>query len=220
MGAPLHGINAFLTTNQLKKLGDLGLVAKASRSSQIVMFKPPPLIVMFVDNGLLSGNFDSTSLKFFSNALAAITNRERPSFFTKSRNRKLRFGYCSKRQTNSQDKETASKLLNVYEKQHLYQELASTAESGWHLTARWMSTTSIVPVDLNAYILKMELDIAFLTKTVGDNCIAKQFLKASEGKATQIENLLILKTDWKLYDPLFWNISMFKGEQFVAKTKR
>ncbi|PIA37167.1 hypothetical protein AQUCO_03000029v1 [Aquilegia coerulea] len=33
---------------QLEKLGDLGLVAKASRSSQTVMFKPPPLTVVKV----------------------------------------------------------------------------------------------------------------------------------------------------------------------------
>ncbi|KAF5180052.1 Trehalase [Thalictrum thalictroides] len=96
------------------------------------------------------------------------------------------------------DKETASKLLNVSEKQHLYRELASTAESGWDFSTRWMrnhtdlttlSTTSIVPVDLNAYILKMELDIVFLAKTVGDKCIAEQFLKASEARGDAMNSV-------------------------------
>ncbi|XP_060186178.1 uncharacterized protein LOC132615580 isoform X3 [Lycium barbarum] len=48
-------------------------------------------------------------------------------------------------------------------KRELYRELASAAESGWGFSSRWMrngsdltttSTTSIVPVDLNALLLK------------------------------------------------------------------
>lgn len=38
----------------------------------------------------------------------------------------------------SQDKETAEKLSNFCEKQRLYRELASAAESGWDFSTRWM----------------------------------------------------------------------------------
>lgn len=37
-----------------------------------------------------------------------------------------------------QDKAWASKLLNSSEKQHFYREVASTAESGWDFSTRWM----------------------------------------------------------------------------------
>lgn len=37
-----------------------------------------------------------------------------------------------------QDKELASKILNVSEKQQFYREVASTAETGWDFSTRWM----------------------------------------------------------------------------------
>ncbi|XWS61566.1 hypothetical protein CRYUN_Cryun07bG0136300 [Craigia yunnanensis] len=61
------------------------------------------------------------------------------------------------------DREFASKFLNVSEKLQFYRELASTAESGWDFSTRWMrnssefttlSTTTILPVDLNIFILR------------------------------------------------------------------
>ncbi|KAF5197980.1 Trehalase [Thalictrum thalictroides] len=103
-------------------------------------------------------------------------------------------------ETSTIDKESASKLLNPYDKQHLYRELASTAEAGWDFSTRWMrnhsdfatlATTSIVPVDLNLYILKMELDIAFLARTMGQNSIAEQFLNAS-----QLRRLAMVSIFW------------------------
>nr|GMD98665.1 probable trehalase [Ipomoea batatas] len=62
------------------------------------------------------------------------------------------------------DMETASKLSSACEKKHLYREIATTAESGWDFSSRWMrdgsdlttlATTSVLPVDLNAFILKV-----------------------------------------------------------------
>lgn len=38
-----------------------------------------------------------------------------------------------------QDSEIASKLSNTCEKRKLYRELASTAESGWDFSTRWMT---------------------------------------------------------------------------------
>lgn len=38
----------------------------------------------------------------------------------------------------SQDTETADKLTNDCEKEQLYRELASTAETGWDFSTRWM----------------------------------------------------------------------------------
>ncbi|KAL5719054.1 alpha,alpha-trehalase [Ranunculus cassubicifolius] len=103
-------------------------------------------------------------------------------------------------ETSTIDIESASKL-NESEKQHFYRELASTAESGWDFSTRWMrngsdlttlATTSILPVDLNAYMLKMELDIAFLARTMGENSTSDQFLSASEDRR-------------KAMNSIFWN---------------
>lgn len=102
------------------------------------------------------------------------------------------------------DREIASNFSNTCEKTKLYRELASAAESGWDFSTRWMrngsdlaslATTSIVPVDLNAFILKMELDITSLAHVIGDNKIAARFMEASE-------------TRKKAMNSIFWKAEM------------
>ncbi|KAD5316827.1 hypothetical protein E3N88_16773 [Mikania micrantha] len=106
------------------------------------------------------------------------------------------------------DIETANKLKNDCGREQLYRELASAAESGWDFSTRWMkntsdlttlSTTTILPVDLNAYILKMELDISFLATVVGESSHALHFARASESRK-------------KAMDIVFWNEE--KGQWF------
>lgn len=107
-------------------------------------------------------------------------------------------------ESSTNDKESASKILDASEKQQFYRELASTAESGWDFSTRWMrnssdfttlATTSILPVDLNAFILMMELDIASLAKVIGENTISERFVEASQGRK-------------KAMDSVFWNAKM------------
>ncbi|XP_027081797.1 probable trehalase [Coffea arabica] len=102
-------------------------------------------------------------------------------------------------ESSSIDQETASRLSNVCEKTQLYRELASAAESGWDFSTRWMrnasdlttlSTTYIVPVDLNSFILKMELDIAFLANVTGESSIAARFTEASEARKKAMNAIL------------------------------
>ncbi|RDX83449.1 putative trehalase, partial [Mucuna pruriens] len=87
------------------------------------------------------------------------------------------------------DKAFGSKFSSVSEKRQFYRELASAAESGWDFSTRWMrnppdfttlATTSVVPVDLNAFLLGMELNIAFFAKVTGDNSTAERFLEISD----------------------------------------
>ncbi|EOY25128.1 Trehalase 1 [Theobroma cacao] len=107
-------------------------------------------------------------------------------------------------ESSTMDKKFASKLSNDSEKQQFYRELASTAESGWDFSTRWMrnpsefttlATTKILPVDLNIFILRMELDIAFFAKVVGENTVAEDFLRASQ-------------TRQKAFNSVFWNEKM------------
>ncbi|GAU11826.1 hypothetical protein TSUD_75770 [Trifolium subterraneum] len=102
------------------------------------------------------------------------------------------------------DKASASKFTTVSEKQQFYRELASAAESGWDFSTRWMrhppnfttlSTTSVIPVDLNAFILGMELNIAFFANVTGDHSTAKHFMQISDIRKEAINSV-------------FWNANM------------
>ncbi|XP_061361632.1 trehalase-like [Gastrolobium bilobum] len=119
------------------------------------------------------------------NRYYAMWNKPRPEAFVK-------------------DKAFSSKLLDATEKQHFYRELASAAESGWDFSTRWMrdpsdfttmATTSVIPVDLNAFLLGMELNIAFFAKVTGDNSTAEHFLELSDARK-------------KAMNSVFWNEDM------------
>lgn len=106
------------------------------------------------------------------------------------------------------DKETAHNISNNCEKKQLYREIASAAETGWDFSTRWMkntsdlttlSTTMILPVDLNTFIFKMELDITFLAKVAGESSDALQFDEASKARK-------------KAMDAVFWDEE--KGQWF------
>ncbi|XP_061965965.1 trehalase-like [Populus nigra] len=101
-------------------------------------------------------------------------------------------------ESSTKDKESASKFLSNCEKQQFYHDIASAAESGWDFSTRWMrntsefttlSTTSILPVDLNVYILKMELDIAFLANVLGNKATMESFLEAAEARKNAINSV-------------------------------
>ncbi len=66
----------------------------------------------------------------------------------------------------------------------IYRDLRSAAASGWDFSSRWMDnpqqlntlrTTSIVPVDLNSLMFKMEKILARASKAAGDNAMANQY---------------------------------------------
>ncbi|OWM72186.1 hypothetical protein CDL15_Pgr018070 [Punica granatum] len=101
-------------------------------------------------------------------------------------------------ESSTTDKEYASKLLSASEKANLYWELASAAESGWDFSARWMrdpldfttmAATSVLPVDLNAFILGMEHDIAFFAEVNGDKSTFERFVMASQARKEAITSI-------------------------------
>ncbi|KAK1397569.1 hypothetical protein POM88_007432 [Heracleum sosnowskyi] len=53
-----------------------------------------------------------------------------------------------------------------------------------------LCTTSIIPVDLNAFILKMELDTSYLANVSLDKITAERFAKASKSRQTAINAVL------------------------------
>ncbi|CAL1373652.1 unnamed protein product [Linum trigynum] len=112
------------------------------------------------------------------------------------------------------DKESAANISDASKKQQFYREVASAAETGWDFSTRWMgnnsdfttmSTTSILPVDLNVYLLKVELDITSLARATGEETIAKSFSELSEARQEAIRCVLWNAEkgqwfDYRLYD--------------------
>ncbi|MGP3591606.1 alpha,alpha-trehalase [Vagococcus sp. WN89Y] len=81
----------------------------------------------------------------------------------------------------------------------IYRDLRSAAASGWDFSSRWMDdpkqlgsirTTSIVPVDLNALMFKMEKMIARAYKASSDNARANQYEAMATTRQKGIETYL------------------------------
>ncbi len=81
----------------------------------------------------------------------------------------------------------------------IYRDLRSAAASGWDFSSRWMDnpqqlgtirTTSIVPVDLNALMYKMEKLIAEGSKAAGDTAKSNQYDTEANARQKAIEKYL------------------------------
>ncbi|EIE2983450.1 alpha,alpha-trehalase [Escherichia coli] len=81
----------------------------------------------------------------------------------------------------------------------IYRDLRSAAASGWDFSSRWMDnpqqlntlrTTSIVPVDLNSLMFKMEKILARASKAIGDNAMANQYETLANARQKGIEKYL------------------------------
>ncbi|KAL6642811.1 hypothetical protein ACP70R_020992 [Stipagrostis hirtigluma subsp. patula] len=97
------------------------------------------------------------------------------------------------------DEELASTLTSTAAKEKLYHQVASTAESGWDFSSRWMRnstdmttlvTTFIIPVDLNTYLFKMERDIAIFAELIGETAASERFVEASKARHNAIDSIL------------------------------
>ncbi|CAI8834030.1 alpha,alpha-trehalase [Kosakonia quasisacchari] len=88
----------------------------------------------------------------------------------------------------------------------IYRDLRSAAASGWDFSSRWMDdpnqlgtirTTSIVPVDLNALMFKMEKMLARGYQAAGDSAKASQYDALANTRQKSIEaNLWNEKEGW------------------------
>ena len=81
----------------------------------------------------------------------------------------------------------------------IYRDLRSAAASGWDFSSRWMDdpqklgtirTTSIVPVDLNALMFKMEKLLARASQESGDAASASKFETLATARQKAIESHL------------------------------
>lgn len=99
---------------------------------------------------------------------------------------------------------------------HVYRELRAGATSGWDFSSRWcdtedlstIRTTSILPVDLNCFLYKLERQIGLLNYASGHPQQAKKFQQRAQIRMQAIERLLwnekagaYLDYDWVRGEP-------------------
>lgn len=81
----------------------------------------------------------------------------------------------------------------------IYRDLRAAAASGWDFSSRWMDnpnqlstlrTTSIVPVDLNALLFKMEKTIAVASRAAGNDAQAARYEGFANARQKGIERYL------------------------------
>ncbi|GER34638.1 trehalase [Striga asiatica] len=207
-----------IVSNLISLVHEFGYVLNGARKYYTNRSQPPLLSSMVVD--IYNETHDLEFVKF---ALPALLKEY--EFWTsgvhnvivrdsKGSNQSLSRYYASWNQPRPEsytiDKETASKVPSKC-KPKLYREIATTAETGWDFSSRWMrvkndlttlSTTSILPVDLNAFILKMELDITYLSDEIGDPAKAKRFQEASRARKNAINSILWNKKRKQWFD--YW----------------
>ncbi|CAK9233574.1 unnamed protein product [Sphagnum troendelagicum] len=107
--------------------------------------------------------------------------------------------------------EAIAKGLSKAHQAELYRDIATAAESGWDFSSRWMEdhqnlfslrTSAIIPVDLNAFLLQMELDIAFLARATGDDTTERYFTMAANARRLAIQTILWNEDESQWFD--YW----------------
>ncbi|KAH0707259.1 hypothetical protein KY290_011849 [Solanum tuberosum] len=201
-----------IVTNLVSLIDQFGYVLNGARAYYSNRSQPPVLAAMIVDIFNQTGDLDLVRrslpalLKenhFWNSGIHKVTIQD-----AQGSNHSLSRYYAMwnkpRPESSTIDSKTASVIPNICEKRELYRELASAAESGWDFSSRWMSngsdltttsTTSILPVDLNAFLLKMELGIAFLANLVGESSTASHFTEAAQNRQ-------------KAINCIFWNAEM------------
>jgi len=99
----------------------------------------------------------------------------------------------------------------------VYRDLRAGAESGWDFSSRWLGdpqrlssirTTNIIPVDLNSFLYKLELQISRLSEVKGQHGCAAEFRQRAEVRLKVIDRYLwsdrhgaYFDYDWTLQKP-------------------
>jgi len=65
-----------------------------------------------------------------------------------------------------------------------------------------LRTSAIIPVDLNAFLLQMELDIAFLARATGDDTTERYFTMAANARRLAIQTILWNEDESQWFD--YW----------------
>ncbi|MFE8646843.1 alpha,alpha-trehalase TreF [Sphingomonas sp. NCPPB 2930] len=106
----------------------------------------------------------------------------------------------------AEDVETAAQQAGRRSAPAVYRDLRAAAESGWDFSSRWLCdpqdvvkpslrlceirTTAILPVDLNAFLYRLETAIARLARATGDAATATQFDQRAGARRAAVQRLM------------------------------
>ncbi|MDH6590458.1 alpha,alpha-trehalase [Variovorax sp. TBS-050B] len=106
----------------------------------------------------------------------------------------------------------------------VYRDLRAAAESGWDFSTRWLrapdpavpeslslsqiDTTSILPVDLNAFLHKLERTIARLSQEAGDAAAGKEFEQRAQARRDAMDRTL-----WNGIEGAYFDHDWRRGQQ-------
>ena len=105
----------------------------------------------------------------------------------------------------------------------VYRDLRAAAESGWDFSSRWLRegpcddgppslsnicTTAILPVDLNAFLFKLECCIAGLSRQCGDTAAAERHEALARARAAAVRRLM-----WQAQEQAFFDYDFHQGRQ-------
>ncbi|KAH9685214.1 Trehalase [Citrus sinensis] len=222
-----------IVTNLIYLIDTYGYVLNGARAYYTNRSQPPLLSAMVYDIYNRTGDSDLVKKalpallkehQFWNSGIHKVNVQD-----NRGRNHTLSRYYAMwnkpRPESSTTDKVHASKLLNASEKEQFYRELASVAESGWDFSTRWMrntsdfttlAITSILPVDLNIFILKMELDIVSMAQIVGDNKTVESFLKSAQARKEAIDSVFWNEENGQWLD--YW-ISNGTGSQECQRWK-
>jgi len=137
-----------------------------------------------------------------------------------------------------------AKKINPQDKEKLYRDIRSAAESGWDFSSRWFKdgknmetirTTEIIPVDLNAILYGMEVKLSEWNEFAGNTDRAKKYREAAEKRKDAIEKYCWSEEEGFYFDycftekkktetwslagsyPLFFSVAGEKEAESVAK---
>ncbi len=113
-----------------------------------------------------------------------------------------------------EDVETAS--LADRPSPEVYRDLRAACESGWDFSTRWLRapdpadpatlqlsqicTTQLLPVDLNAFLYRLEVSIAKASQTLGDAATARHFHELAAHRREAVNRLLWNEAEGAYFD--------------------
>ncbi|XP_015896016.3 probable trehalase [Ziziphus jujuba] len=205
LASKMHDTAKAIVTNLISLIEEYGFVLNGARAYYSNRSQPPLLSAMVYEIYERTGALEFAKKclpalikehQFWNSEIHKVTIQDAQAC-THTLSRYNAMWNEPRPESSTLDEKFASKIPDV-EKKHFFREVASTAESGWDFSTRWMrnttdfttlATTSILPADLNAFILGMELNIASLAKAIGDYNISKHFLKASQAREKAIRSV-------------------------------
>ncbi|OWY94646.1 Trehalase, partial [Phytophthora megakarya] len=113
-----------------------------------------------------------------------------------------------------EDVRTASTAVDSHnettDKATIYNEIIAAAESGWDFSSRWFSdystlatirTSRVIPVELNAILHRVELNIAKFHEVLGNSVASTRFRDAAKTRKRAMDAVLWSESDgcWKDY---------------------